>query len=343
MKVGLRIPYQRCDATFIAIQPAKVAQEMGFDVEIMSRDRPASVLLSGWDRLVLRNSKLSYEDWIKTGLGCLLYTEPSVMEEITSASAIGVKPYCLVCWNSITEAESKLMSSFTRLICPSRCVKELLVDKLKLSNAVACPWDPGVPITQDLRDVAEDNVAVLWPIENGRSSLGFLDTFELFLRRCPFVWATVIYYSDLSSAVVKDLRRLALSQSGRVELIKNPSWDKQQILYGHHDLTIWPTLTENVGLVGLCSIYMGTPVIAFDHPLVGEIVSDGKNGILVPCNLSYNWLEVPCVDPDYSLFGDYLVQVVSDVELLTRLRRTTANGLQRRRKQFQSFWRGMFS
>lgn len=342
MKVGLRSPYQRCDATFIALRVARVAQEMGYAVEIMPRDKPASSLFPNWDRVVLRNPKLDYLQWLESGMSYLIYTEPPVKEELTACARLGIRTIYLALWDHITEADAKILHHFTRVVCPARCCKKLIVDRLGLSNVMACVWDPGTPVTQDLREVDPGRVGVLWPV-GGDLSISFLGSFETFLKKCLHVWATIVYTSDLAAGTVRELRRLSLAMDGRLELIKDPLWDRLQIIYGRHDLTIWPVTSESLGLVGLCSIHMGTPVLAFDHPLIGEIVADGKNGILVPCNLKYNWLEVPSVDPDYSLFGEHLARTAADAPLLTHLRRTTTNGLYRRRKQFQAFWQGMFS
>ncbi|NIN63605.1 MAG: hypothetical protein GTO63_02585, partial [Anaerolineae bacterium] len=58
--------------------------------------------------------------------------------------------------------------------------------------------------------------------------------------------------------------------------------DRQELIFGHHDLTLWPTLVESAALVGLTSLSMGAPVIAFDHPVVGDVIKDGRNGVLIP-------------------------------------------------------------
>jgi hypothetical protein len=344
MKIGFRIPYQKCDATYAALQVAKIATDLGLSVEIMPKDR-ATPVLPAFDRLVLRNTKLSYDEWLKTGFSHIVFTDAPSAAEVDAAREAKIKTLLIVVWDVLGEEDAKTLPLFNNVVCPAQCVQKLLKYKLNLKNISHVQWDPGIPITHDPRRVQQGKVAVLWSIENCQSirqEPTILPVIEDFLRQCPEVWLTVTYSGIVPQGSVRELRRMATSAAGRVELLKNVSWDRQQLLYGSHDLTVWPSVAEGVGLTGLCSVYMGTPVLAFDHPVIGEFINEGKNGILVPCDLKYNWLEVPYVDPDYFKFGELLSRTVRQVDYLTELRESVTNGLNRRRRNFQSFWKGMF-
>jgi glycosyltransferase involved in cell wall biosynthesis len=142
----------------------------------------------------------------------------------------------------------------------------------------------------------------------------------------------------MTPAALKDLRRLVQLGNGRVELFKGPSWEKHHLLFGQHDLVVWPTLFEDVGLIGLGSIYMGTPVLAFDMPLIGEYLKDGVNGVLVPCDLDYRWPGAAQVTPNYRVFGEYLESMLDRPEYLTKLRQSVHTGVQSRRDTFFTRW-----
>src|SRR4029077_3068891 len=162
----------------------------------------------------------------------------------------------------------------------------------------------------------------------------FVPVMENVLQKCPNTWLTIAYSSLLPATGVKELRNLAHSAEGRVELVRNTSWEKHMLLYGRHDLTVWPSLIESTGMVGLCSLAMGTPVIAFDHPAIGEIIRNGKNGELVPCELKSNWLGVPYVESDYSAFGKQLIALINSFQRIIQMREWTSTGLKDRQEQF---------
>jgi len=341
VKVGFRISYQRYEATYVALQVARLVQDMGLVAEILPIEKPAT-LQPSWDRLVIRNAKITYTDWLKE-LEAIFFMEAPSEEELKRAKEAKVKTYQIAMWDSIAEDHIKTASEVDKLICPARCIFSHLRDTLKLKNLTCVPWDPGIPITYEARDLDPEQIALIWPLESCDSSWSEsrFRAIENTLQACPNAWLTVIYSNTTSMQILKDLRRLSLSVPGRVELFKNLSWDRKQLLYGRHDLTIWPSISENTGLTGLCSIYMGTPVLAFDHPVIKEIVVEGQQGILVPSRARTNWLGVPQLDPNYEAFEDHLVSLLQDAKLLANLRQNVNRGLARRRKDFQSFWQGL--
>ena len=107
----------------------------------------------------------------------------------------------------------------------------------------------------------------------------------------------------------------------------------------HADLTVWPTLFDGFCTVGVTSLALGTPVVSWHAPPMNEFLHDGVNAALVPCDHESNWLGVIKVKPDYEEFEKTLRRLVRNEDnILSRLRKQTADGFDRRRFDFESAW-----
>lgn len=339
MKIGFRLKYQRSDATYVAFRLADFVQSLGFDIEFSSTLRKTSNVHANWDRYLNRNTKVDYYHWVQTGLSHIFFIGDVNGPELLAAKKSGAKLILICLWDEIEQDSVDALPLFDHIICPNHKTLQLLKSKLNLENLLHIPWDPGVPLTQENRDIDPKRLGLLWPLDGSQSTHQepkFLPVAETVLKQCPNVWMTITYSSLMPPQGIKELRRLYQAGDGRVELIRNASWDKHLLLFGQHDITIWPTLIESVGLIGLSSLYMGAPVFAFDHPIIGEMIKDGKSGILVPCELQPNWLGVPYVKPNYQEFGQYLVKATQDTKTLNEMQSWTFVGLKERREIFNT-------
>ena len=88
----------------------------------------------------------------------------------------------------------------------------------------------------------------------------------------------------MSWNVLKELRHFLHKNKKIAAVIDTSTCVSSLLLYGAHDLVLWPAEIEGFGLVGIESLYMGTPVIAYDMPPMSDIIIDGVNGMLVPCD-----------------------------------------------------------
>lgn len=341
MKTGLRVPYQRRDETFMSLQVAKLAKEGGYDVEILPIG-PITEVHPNWDKYVIKDSSRSVTDWFRTGLAQVIYTQVPPNNELKQAKNLHIKTILLVMWENLDEEDLGRLKEFDCIVCPAKCVTKFLAGKVKSSNLHDIPWDADIPITFDPRSVDEKRIGIIWPLDGSqaeRQESDFLPMISMLLECCPNVWLTVTYSSNLPPTVVKELRKIAQFADGRCELLKNVVTDRQELLFGHHDLTVWPTLVESCGLAGLMSLSMSAPVIAFDHPVIGGFIRDGKNGVLVQCDLNYNDIQMPYVKPNYPLFGKMMVETVQDIKTITKLRESATMLLKDRRETFVSRWK----
>jgi glycosyltransferase involved in cell wall biosynthesis len=157
---------------------------------------------------------------------------------------------------------------------------------------------------------------------------------------CPTILLTVsVSVPTADRECLRRLHILAAKHPTRVTVIKDRNRDRHLLALARHDLLIWPSTRESVGLCGLEALTAGVPVLAYNYPIAIEVLRHGKNALLIPCDLRYNGLGVPRVDPKgYRSFADHLVEVIRTPELVTRLRRHTAMDLDNRRDGFTRAW-----
>ena len=60
--------------------------------------------------------------------------------------------------------------------------------------------------------------------------------------------------------------------------------------------------------------------------MIGEIIKDGQNGLLAPCELQYNWLGVPTVQENQEAFTSLVMKAIRTPVLLDQLRQRTGEG-----------------
>lgn len=337
MTVGFHLNYQRTDECFTALQLARALEQLGHDVSILPAGK-AGVVDAHWDGRVLRGGKKDYLSWL-SGLSHVVFAEAPPPEMVLSAQSGNVRSVLLLQWNTLTERDIQSAVRFDKVIAPSRSVyKHLRAFPAFDGVDVSCvPWDVVSPFTRSDHVVDPTRIGIAWDLNGSQafvqdsSSLGTLRE----LLKLPYVYATVLHEGRLLRQHQEALAQLHQAAEGRLELLKSPSWERRMLTLAAHDFTIWPSLSENAGLVGLMSLTVGTPVVAYDHPVCGEVVRDSVNGILVPCELEYNWFCVPSAVPNEPAFLEQAMRLACSPSLVTHLRGRAHHKLDKRRRVFQ--------
>jgi glycosyltransferase involved in cell wall biosynthesis len=336
--VGIYSQYQKCDATLLTLRVASHCRLSGYSVEYLPL-RSVEPVHPEWDRTAYRHGDLSYHSWIGRKLSHIFWTEAPSPEYLRASRAFGSKNILLVEWESLDKSSLPSYKLFDRLVCPSWATATLVADKLKLKNICYVPWDSGLAqvASPTPRDYGQVKLFwSLWGSQAERQSPEILDVFDKLLAAYPGVRLTVSYsVGSLARQIEDALGKLRTRYDGKVLLSKDKSLEQQLLTIPSHDLVVWPSLIESAGLLGLQSLSMGVPVFAFNYPLFHEFLKDGRNAILVPCELNYNRLGVPYIDPSaYRVFGLQLAEVVQKPVVLRRLRDNTISGLSDRREKF---------
>lgn len=344
MRIGIHAAYQKCDATLMALRVARHLRGAGYSVDYLPRGQSSEVHPE-WDGQVLSDKKRKrpYHQWITSRFSYIFWTEVPPPDQLHAARACDSKNILLVSWDELNEDLLPVYRLFDRLVCPSWLASTLLADRLKLRNVSYCPWDVGVPLSANPHLPNPSAVRLFWSLwgsQAERQNGAAVYVLDKLLSEHNHVRLTVSFSTAaLRKQIIRALEAMSRRHSPRLSLLKDKNYDRHILETARHDLLVWPSLVESVGIAGLSALCMGVPVLAFDVPPISEFLKDGKNGLLVPCELRYNSLGVPFVDPqDYKVFGEHLTKAVQNPNALAGLRKSVFTGLSERQEMFSRAW-----
>jgi glycosyltransferase involved in cell wall biosynthesis len=118
---------------------------------------------------------------------------------------------------------------------------------------------------------------------------------------------TVFCNDRLDEEWAGELAELAKPANGRLAILRDVSLAGQVVAAAAHDLLLWPSLQESFGWPAVLAATAGVPCVAYDQPVVAEIVKDDRNGVLIGCDLTFSEAGAPTVVSDSPrFFGDVM-------------------------------------
>ena len=303
-KLGICTNYYKNELAYAAIHVADKAINNGIPADIYS----ANVIKPGtcyrWNHKVISSkSTATFFKWI-LNVTHLLWTTPPPAEDIEWANSRGIETWILASWDNLLPKHREAMSLTSKIITPYDCVSkaiqrkwhlnEILIQtskksgarrprKLKLSEFM---WDVPLPISTKKDLVNPPNIKLLFPLfdsQEKRVSEGFLFVLNEVLKKTENTEITLALNSKSELMPLPLLANIKKDYGDRVTIIKNIKYKQRYSLYASNDLTVWGAMNEGLALVGLNSLCMGTPVIAWDIDPQAEYLHDDINAVLVPC------------------------------------------------------------
>lgn len=334
MKVGFLTHHGPNEPTVMSAAIGSRVSDLGYAVDVFSRTQPIPVD-PNWDKRIVVG--LDPVTWIKTAaMSHLVFAEPPDPAWIAAAIKAETKTLLLLSWDRIDQEGLQSIANVNTVLCPTSATFAHASSRLQLTNHALMPWDPCIPVTRDDRDLDAHAIRIVWQVDERFpfGDHGFIAVIHRVLSDCPVVKFVIVYPNAIQ--LVKPVRRLLKDHPDRVEIVTGSTWDRQRLAIGRSDLAICPSLLTSGGAEILTALYMGTPVVAFRHPIADEVVRDGINGTLVTCQFGHTWAGVPVVVPDYGLMAEAVINIVRDPARLVSLRKRTAWNLTERRRQFSS-------
>lgn len=345
MRIGFHLRYKDTDHGRAATRLAEFARSRGHDVAFHTTARHVPTLNPTWDRLVETEADRPYLSWVKD-VDVLVCLEPVSAAHFSGAAKHGAKIVVLASWDTVREDLKECYQMADMVVCPSGQGTALLRESLGLKNCAHIPWDNGLPATRKAGRIDPQRVKVLFPMhgwQGGVTSPDVLNVVWRTLHKCPFADATLLYNpKSFNTAAHKGIKRIArtFGASGQFRAVPERDLAPGDALahYARHDLVAWAAEQEGLAMVGLDALAMGTPVLAYDVAPQNEFLHDGKNAVLVPCELKYNWLGAPWAQSDTEAFETHLTGLLEDDAALSALRRFTRYGMAARRERFAMGW-----
>lgn len=287
MKIGFDVQYKPHDAVYAALRLSDSLRGLGYETTLFSTMKRQHVYGCDWDSMVVTPDVLSYTKWLK-GITHIIWPVPPTKEAVQLVGK-NIVTIALASWDCLPNYTKRSFKMCAHTVAPCSHVAKLLQKEYGLSNALNVGWDSPLPFTRKSPgSVNIKNPKVLVPLHASQSLRCDLDSLFDILQgvstNCPHASLTVSYSPKcMSWSVLKELRHFLGKHKQITSAIDASTCVSSLLLYGSHDLVLWPAEIEGFGLVGIESLYMGTPVIAYDIPPMSDIITDGVNGMLVPC------------------------------------------------------------
>lgn len=344
MKLGICTRYLRHEATYAAIRLATAARRLGFDVSIYGMNDNIPTVDSYWDSRVVSPGIAEYTQWANQQ-SHIIWTHIPHIEQFYWTIDKQKKTTILLLWNesciydgaSDTTEVMSIMASVDKLICPSDACYNTYVNTF--SNCWALPWDCGYPLYQHpSRDKIESpNILLpLWDGASRRMEMTVLQLVANTLHEFNNVRFTIPYDRKATHVnAIRRLRELRKCFGDRVHIPHNVAPERRFIYYQQHDLTLYPSQHENIGINLLTSLEMGTPVLAFNAAPVDEIVDD-TNGVCVRCYQETHNSTLGRIIPNYEMLQIKLFDLLRDTATLCQKQQATTAKARVRRELFES-------
>jgi glycosyltransferase involved in cell wall biosynthesis len=348
--IGIVTRYRKTDATLSALALAHHLESLARSYSLFVYDWRAGSIDSSIDNKIHR---YSFRDWLQH-VNHIIWTSPVDTYFIHQAKQHGIRSTLWTSWEQLEPYDEKVIGEYAHILVPSLVQAMQLRERFKLKNTAVLPYVPTLPDTDCSRYSGSrySNDSERASRCAGRTRL-FLSLYGAQLRRVdlssililaevvkqnPEVEVTIACSKGLAIYTTKELKQLAKKYTDRWTNLWDCSWKDQSILMGEHDLTVWPAKVDGFGIVGLTSLTVGTPVIAWDVTPINEYIAAGRNGLLVSCDVEYNWLGVPQVKPNYDEFGRILNWLITQPNALKDLRAHTLERAEARREEFTKGW-----
>lgn len=348
MRIGIVLQYRRNDATYAALRLGDFFRSLGYEVSLFSLgvSRIVPRLHAEWDRRVVAEIDADYCHWA-SGCHTVVFAVSVDSELVQIANDLQRRTIVLAPWDALPTSDGNGLRQAYAVVCPFQSSTDLVRREYRLDNVVHVPWDCGLPTTRRAADDAPPGrVRILFAAHCGLSDRTWPELVAQTARRvaeaCPTVDASVsITPKSMQAASLTSLRRLTSPPSGNgtLSIVEDSTgWSHGPLIYGRHDLTVWPSEIDGFGMVGLESLCMGTPVVAYDAQPMNELVRHMDNGALIDCRMNTSALGVPMVEPDWDALESAVIEIAARRSLLTALRRHTRSQMAKRRLHFRRQW-----
>jgi hypothetical protein len=345
MSLGIITRYQSHEATHAAVRIASWAADKGYDVSIYSITPQSVAVDEHWDNEVIKQKDKRFTDWAKNR-STIIWTHIPPMEQVKWAKRRGIKTILFCLWHEVTPYDREVVQEMTALLSPHISVTRFYSRKLGAKKIYTAPWDTGLPFTAKDPRIESNYKWMLLPLydqEPNKTEMTAIEVAGRALDRNDDTVLTVMYNaSTISSPCKRRLYKFRQFFGTRVRLLPSvPAW-KRPLVFRQHDLTIWPTQQENIGLVGITSITMGTPVIAFKNSPLEDVLNK-ENSVLISCKEEIKPSGVPSASADYAAFEGALDDLLRNNSLLHKLQQSVLYGLPARRERFNTVMQNVYS
>jgi hypothetical protein len=349
--LGIVTRYHYNEATQAALHLAERATSDGIKVSILASKPGKRIVSPYWDsRVVYRRTSLpawriDFVNFCSNLTHILFMGCPSQEEILFAKQATGLTVWVIPLWDELHVGHGDALAVCDGVLCPYPCVKA----------AIEQAWDYEMPLTTLSWDIhlastrkygqQGDVPRVLFPLHETQGGRTRQWIFEVINKLLETTDAVVIVSSGggWSRGAKDTVKKLKKRHPKRIVHFVTPSFVERAEIFAHSDLTAWGSQFEGLATVGLESLYMGTPVVAWDINPQSTYLLHKKNAYLVGCEIRENWMGIPEVIPDQVRFLEAIQHLLQQEQLLTTMIKSAPAYLATRKRAFMQVWKKLWT
>lgn len=321
--IGICSRYRRSDATHAALAIDRHMSASGRKTGFMCYDKRTGTVAPGYDNKI-HQKRFKY--WLNSNLSHIFWLVSADPFYVAAASSENIINIIYISWDQLEPGDEILLSMYNVVLVPSVVQATQLRDRFGIKRIAVLPFDCGYPICKKTTNIDQYRIRVFLPVYGSQLKNMELPAIILaanLVQARKNIYLTIYWSKGLSRSIVKHLYKLGKKLGDRLILKEVLNWNDYALEMNKSDLTLWLSKSDGYGLVGLTSLHMGTPVVAWDVTPINEYLSIGRNSVLVTTNIEYDYLGIPSVVPNYVELENVLTQIFDSPNTINELREHT--------------------
>lgn len=348
MRIGIYAPYDTSELTHAAVRLASLAHHYGFTTRYVAAVNRDAEIHPYWDQHVRSARKTKLSRWVADNDCCVwFWPHRRRFEEAARAGGGNTRHIIVPPWHDLTEADLEWLHWFDKIACPSKRMRDDLVDKIRNSENILtwCRWTAGMrPLKKEgTRVKGRIRVAVLldgYTIE--RHGDAIIDLVHLLLGVHSHLDLTLLHLRSWNRKQGQFLATLQRKYGERLQTLRRLSLSQQVHQIHEHDWAWLPSIKVSNAMLAHTALCCGSPVLTWNVCPQNEIIVDGHNGRLVACSVERSEMGAPIVQWDGDAMRKAAVETFTDSAMLTQLRGHTWHR-QQADDAFSEFWRQLWA
>ncbi len=277
----------------------------------------------------------SYEAWLSKNPSVVFFIHHCFLDQVQENVKKGIKSVYVVMWERFCDYK-KSADLVDVLVAPTANCLRFLHRMGYGVKTVYIPWmvdyhkTPPKPSREPLRLFFSQGL----PESRRRGDFAYRAVGQLLKEG----FSIELLVNHVDHILPRDRTELKKLPTDKVKVYSNTDFTSHIDLMRKSDLFLWPTLREGLGLMGLESLSVGTPVVSFDVPPVNEFLAHGVNSTLAECSTRWFRDGVPEVDADEKSYESYLKALRYAVKNAVYLKEWAQHGLEQRQSRFYRAW-----
>jgi glycosyltransferase involved in cell wall biosynthesis len=342
--IGICAPYKRCEATTAALRLADFAVSRSLGVKFLGIGLREQGIHRAWDSRISTAKGEGVYHWAR---GCKYLVwfdhQPALLKQ---AKLVAEKAtHCLVpLWHRLSKFSLDDFDFYSRVVCPLKSTYKQFVAQ-GLSNSapkrlVWCGWDAGLEPVQRGRLVAEGQIHFYVPMDSyamdevGLHTLCVLDDL---LKAYPHLHVRLDCAKSWPRLARRTVQQYVATWAPRLHCSYHTSLLTQVTYFHNADWTFLPAVRGDIGMTALRSQACHVPVVAYDISPFSDVVRNCKDGLLMACDTSSNWLGAPIAIPSLAHALESLGLAAEDEHCLHECRKVPWQAA-KRMAGFTAFW-----